>query len=45
VNVLASVLALVVLKPLRRGFIRRSMAARAQERIVAAGGQSPLVSP
>jgi OFA family oxalate/formate antiporter-like MFS transporter len=36
VNLLAAVLALLVLKPLRRGFIRRSMAARAQERIAAA---------
>jgi OFA family oxalate/formate antiporter-like MFS transporter len=45
VNVLASVLALLVLKPLRRGFIRRSMAARAQERIVAAGAALPGSTP
>jgi OFA family oxalate/formate antiporter-like MFS transporter len=37
VNLLAAALALLVLKPLRRGFIRQSMAARAQERIAAAG--------
>ncbi len=35
VNVLAAVLALVVLKPSRRGFIGRSMAARAEERVAA----------
>jgi OFA family oxalate/formate antiporter-like MFS transporter len=38
VNVLAALLALFVLKPLRRGFIGRSMVARAQERILAARG-------
>jgi OFA family oxalate/formate antiporter-like MFS transporter len=38
VNLLAAVLALVVLKPVRRGFIGRSMVARARERIVALGG-------
>jgi len=36
VNLLAAVLALVVLKPLRRRFIRRSMIARAEERLAAA---------
>jgi OFA family oxalate/formate antiporter-like MFS transporter len=41
VNVLASVLALLALKPLRRGFIRRSMLARAQERIAAANAPIP----
>ena len=38
-----AVLALLVLKPLRRAFIGRSMNARAQERIMAA--RAPLVSP
>jgi OFA family oxalate/formate antiporter-like MFS transporter len=37
VNLLASVLALLVLKPLRRRFISRSMIARAEARIAAAG--------
>jgi OFA family oxalate/formate antiporter-like MFS transporter len=36
VNLLAAVLALFVLKPMRRRFIRRSMAARAAERTAAA---------
>jgi OFA family oxalate/formate antiporter-like MFS transporter len=40
VNLLAAVLALFVLKPLRRAFIGRSMIARAQERSAAA--RSPL---
>jgi len=43
VNLLAALLALLVLKPLRRAFIGRSMNARAQERIMAA--RAPLVSP
>ena len=38
VNLLAAALALFALKPLRRRFIRRSMAARAAERIAAAQG-------
>ena len=38
VNLLAAVLALFVLKPLRRAFIGRSMIARAEERIAAARG-------
>ena len=37
VNLLAAALALFVLKPMRRAFIRRSMDARARERIAAAG--------
>ncbi len=36
-NLLAAALALLALKPLRRRFIRRSMAARAAQRIAAAG--------
>jgi OFA family oxalate/formate antiporter-like MFS transporter len=40
VNLLAAVLALFVLKPLRRDFIGRSITARAKERIAAA--QAPL---
>ena len=39
VNLLAAVLALFVLKPMRRGFIRRSMVAHAHERIAAAGAR------
>jgi OFA family oxalate/formate antiporter-like MFS transporter len=39
VNLLTAVLALVALKPLRRRFIRRSMQARAAERIAAANDQ------
>jgi OFA family oxalate/formate antiporter-like MFS transporter len=42
VNLAAALLALFVLKPLRRAFIRRSMTARAEERIAAARG--PLAS-
>ena len=47
VNLVAAALALFVLKPLRRRFIRRSMEARAAERIAAAQarGQSGAVSP
>jgi OFA family oxalate/formate antiporter-like MFS transporter len=41
VNLLAAVLALFVLKPLRRAFIGRSMTARAQERIAAARAPLP----
>jgi OFA family oxalate/formate antiporter-like MFS transporter len=41
VNLLAAVLALLVLKPLRRGFIRRSMVARAEERLAAAKAPIP----
>ncbi len=44
VNLLAAVLALVVLKPLRRRFIGRSMEARARERIAAAREPIPGVS-
>jgi len=40
VNLLAAVLALFVLKPLRRRFIRRSMLLRAEERIAAANRMS-----
>ena len=36
-ELLAASLALFVLKPMRRAFIRRSMDARARERIAAAG--------
>ena len=43
VNLLAAVLALFVLKPLRRAFIGRSMNARARERSAAA--RAPLPSP
>ncbi len=43
VNLLAAVLALFVLKPLRRAFIGRSMTARAEERIAAARGPLPSV--
>ena len=39
VNILAAVLALFVLKPMRRAFIRRSMNEKAQERIEAAEGR------
>jgi OFA family oxalate/formate antiporter-like MFS transporter len=39
VNLLAAVLARFALRPLRRRFIRRSMAARAAERVVALAGQ------
>jgi OFA family oxalate/formate antiporter-like MFS transporter len=42
VNILAAVLALFALKPLRRAFIRRSMNARAQERIAAARARSAV---
>ena len=41
VNLLAAVLALLVLKPQRRAFIGRSMTARAQERILAANAPLP----
>jgi OFA family oxalate/formate antiporter-like MFS transporter len=41
VNLLAAVLALLVLKPLRRRFIRRSMIVRAEERIAAANAPIP----
>ncbi len=41
VNVLAAMLAMFVLKPLRRAFIGHSMAARAEERIVAARASFP----
>ena len=44
VNLLAAVLALLVLKPLRRRFIGRSMEARARERIAAAREPIPGVS-
>jgi OFA family oxalate/formate antiporter-like MFS transporter len=49
VNLLAAVLALFVLKPLRRAFIGRSMNARARERSAAArasmpGSPPPIVS-
>jgi MFS transporter, OFA family, oxalate/formate antiporter len=46
VNLLAAVLALFALKPIRRRFVRRSMAARAAERIAAAQarGQAEAVS-
>ena len=40
VNLLVAALALLALKPMRRRFIRRSMAARAAERIAAAQGAS-----
>lgn len=36
VNILTALMAMFVLKPMRRGFIRRSMAAKAEERIQAA---------
>ncbi len=39
VNILAAVLALFVLKPMRRAFIRRSMNLKAQERIAEAEGR------
>lgn len=47
VNLVAAALALVVFKPLRRRFIRRSMEARAAERIAAAQArdQPGVVSP
>ena len=45
VNVLAAMLALLALKPLRRGFIGRSMIARAEERIAAARASRPSTSP
>jgi OFA family oxalate/formate antiporter-like MFS transporter len=45
VNLLAAVLALFVLKPLRRAFIRRSMMARAEERIAAARASQPSSTP
>lgn len=45
VNLLAAVLALFVLKPLRRAFIGRSMEARAQERITAAREALPSSTP
>ena len=45
VNLLAAVLALLVLKPLRRAFIGRSMAARAQERILAASAPPGATLP
>jgi OFA family oxalate/formate antiporter-like MFS transporter len=41
VNLLAAVLALLVLKPLRRGFIGRSMVLRAEERSAAARAPIP----
>jgi OFA family oxalate/formate antiporter-like MFS transporter len=41
VNVLASMLAFFVLKPMRRAFIRRSMLARAEERIAEANAPIP----
>ena len=41
VNLLAALLALFVLKPLRRAFIGRSMTARAEERIAAARAPRP----
>ena len=41
VNLLAAMLAMFVLKPLRRAFIGHSMAARAEERIVAARASFP----
>jgi OFA family oxalate/formate antiporter-like MFS transporter len=40
VNLLAAALALLALKPMRRRFIRRSMAARAAERVAAAQARS-----
>ncbi len=40
-NLLAAVLALFVLKPMRRGFIGRSMTARAEEKIAAARAAMP----
>jgi OFA family oxalate/formate antiporter-like MFS transporter len=40
VNILAALLALFVLKPARRGFIRRSMDAHAAERIAAAASRT-----
>ena len=45
VNLLAAVLALLVLKPLRRAFIGRSMNARALERSAAARASMPSTSP
>ena len=45
VNLAAAVLALFVLKPLRRRFIRRSMTARAEERIAAARAARPSGAP
>jgi OFA family oxalate/formate antiporter-like MFS transporter len=40
VNILAALLALFVLKPMRRAFIRRSMAEKAAERIAVANARS-----
>ena len=45
VNLLAAVLALFVLKPLRRAFIGRSMLARAQERSAAARSPASVGAP
>ncbi len=45
VNLLAAVLGLFVLKPLRRAFIGRSMTARAEERIAAARAPLPGAAP
>jgi OFA family oxalate/formate antiporter-like MFS transporter len=42
VNILAAVMAMFVLKPMRRAFIRRSMAAKAAERIASANARAGI---